>query len=609
MNFRFASLSALFLASTAFAMDETLPPLKNNAAPKNHAELWAGFDPTKEPLDIEVLKEWEKDGVVMRAVRFRVGVFKGKKSMLAAVYGFPKGGTNLPGLVQIHGGGQSASENAVLTNARRGYATVSLAWAGRIAAGPYSVDHEGVKLFHAGKIDDPNYRVTTDWAAIDAYHDPCREKETAFASLKPTPWTLDPVVSPRNSPWFFYAIAARRALTFLEQQPEVDSSRLGVYGHSMGGQQTVALAGTDSRVRAAAPSCGGISYRILDNPAGQASVSDAANLANIRCPVVFLMPSNDFNGRIEDLGPALDLLKNPDWRIVSSPHHNHQDTPEYEVATQLFFDERLKGAFRFPATPLIDVEWKSPDGIPNAAVRPDPAFPPLSVDVYYTQNAISKAGLQNKSFPRPAHYWRHARAEKNGEVWTAKLPLFDAERPVWVFANVTYPLEKPVSGAGYYYGDYTADRFTVSSRLTAAEAADLQAAGVKPAIHPTNLIESFEGALNKDWFTYKPGHWGRTTHRVNDPQWKAPAGAKLGLGVLAKAAVNLEITLGSHKALRALPEGADWQELVFEPGDFKNKIGEPLQDFASIEVLEIGEALGKASSSAPQLRNLRWIVP
>ena len=49
---------------------------------------------------------------------------------MAAVYGYPKGGTNLPGLVQIHGGGQYADQQAVLTNAKRGYATISISWAG-----------------------------------------------------------------------------------------------------------------------------------------------------------------------------------------------------------------------------------------------------------------------------------------------------------------------------------------------------------------------------------------------------------------------------------------------------------------------------------------------
>ena len=71
---------------------------------------------------------------------------------MAAIYGFPKGVTNCPGLLQVHGGGQYADYRAVLTNAKRGYATLSIAWAGRISAPGYNVSPNEVKLFWEGKL-------------------------------------------------------------------------------------------------------------------------------------------------------------------------------------------------------------------------------------------------------------------------------------------------------------------------------------------------------------------------------------------------------------------------------------------------------------------------
>ena len=41
-----------------------------------------------------------------------------------------KGGTKLPAFVEIHGGGQSASLNTVVTYAKRGYAGISINWGG-----------------------------------------------------------------------------------------------------------------------------------------------------------------------------------------------------------------------------------------------------------------------------------------------------------------------------------------------------------------------------------------------------------------------------------------------------------------------------------------------
>ena len=143
---------------------DTLAPLKDGKASQSIEALWADFDPRAEPLDVEILKQWEEDGVVLQVLRYRIGIFKGQKSMMAAVYGYPKGDTNLPGLVQAHGGGQYADYRAVLTNAKRGYATISIAWAGRINAPGYKVNSDVVKLFFDQATDNPRYKLTTDRA-------------------------------------------------------------------------------------------------------------------------------------------------------------------------------------------------------------------------------------------------------------------------------------------------------------------------------------------------------------------------------------------------------------------------------------------------------------
>jgi len=276
--------------------------------------MWTGFDPRAEPLDTEILKEWEEDGVVLKVLRYRIGIFKGQKSMMAAVYGYPKAmsdaGSKIPGLVQIHGGGQYADYQAVLTNAKRGYATISIAWAGRISAPDYRVSPHEVKLFWDNKKEDPHYKITTDWGALDAYHAPSKRDKDAFTQLPAYDWSLDPVASPRNNAWFLCTLAARRALTFLEQQAQVDANKLGVYGHSMGGKLTVLTAGSDKRVKAAAPSCGGISDRTKKDALYLNTVSDPANLKNISCPTIFLSPANDFHGRISDLITTTQELSN-----------------------------------------------------------------------------------------------------------------------------------------------------------------------------------------------------------------------------------------------------------------------------------------------------------
>ncbi|MEN8680194.1 MAG: hypothetical protein ABF391_09105, partial [Akkermansiaceae bacterium] len=46
-------------------LKETLAPLQGGQVPSTVDELWRGFDPRNEPLEVEVLKGWEEDGVVL----------------------------------------------------------------------------------------------------------------------------------------------------------------------------------------------------------------------------------------------------------------------------------------------------------------------------------------------------------------------------------------------------------------------------------------------------------------------------------------------------------------------------------------------------------------
>ena len=601
--------------------EETLFPLKSELAPQTVDELWKNYDPRKEPLDVEILHEWEEDNVVMQVLRYRIGVFKGKRIMMAAIYGFPKGGSKLPGLVQIHGGGQYGDYRAVLTNAKRGYATISIAWAGRLNAPDYLVNPDVVKLFWDIKTDDPEYKLTTDWGALDGYHAPCRNPGNDFSSLAPQSWTLNSIESPRNNSWFLVALGARRALTFLEQQPQVNPDKLGVYGHSMGGKLTVLITGSDPRVKASAPSCGGVSDRYNKNTLFKTTLGDDPYLKNITCPIIFLSPSNDFHGRINDLQQALTEIQSKNWRITCSPHHNHQDNAEYEVATQLWFDQHLKGSFTFPETPKSSLELKTKNGVPTFWVTPDVSREILSVDVYYTQQGQmdGKADNRENTINR---FWHHANTIRKGNSWTAELPVISTGKPLWAYSNVVYSLDETVTGAGYYYGIYSADKFNLSSTMAVVSPEQLKAAGVKATMNPSLVIETFKGDWEKEWFTYKPEFWARKTHKVYDDQWKAPENARLAFEVRSAKPNKIVVGIDNYASEVLLKGGKEWQRVVLSKKDFQNAKGESLPGWNGIRELRLGtqETLiekidyenkkmdfgAEWSGEKPEFRNLRW---
>ena len=600
------SLMILCLPHCSWATD-TFAPLKDGKAPQSVEALWADYDPRAEPLDVEILKQWEEEDVIMQVLRYRVGIFKGRKSMMAAVYGYPKGETQLPGLVQAHGGGQYADYRAVLTNAKRGYATISIAWAGRINAPDYKVNRDGVALFFKQATDHPDYKVTTDWAALDGYHAPSRDGASSMG-VQAASYTLDEVESPRNCCYFLWTLGARRALTFLEQQPQVDAERLGIYGHSMGGKITTLTAGIDKRVKAAAPSCGGISNK-TDNDLYQKTLADALYLDRLSCPIIFLSPSNDFHGHLIDVPRAVELIETDHWRVVTSAHGSHQDLGEFEVGGLLWFDQHLKGKFNYPRTPETTLTLKTPSGIPSFIVTPDASKTIDAVDVYYTQD-----GEPLEREHRNNRFWHYAKTIRNGDQWKATLPVATTDKPLWVYANIRYRLDDPVTGAGYYYRVYTTDVFNASSPVEIVSTEDLVAAEVKATLEPSLLIEDFQGDWEKEWFIYKQDTWDkqdsweRMTHKVYCDLWKAPKSARLSIDVRSQTSQVLHIGFNRDKYVAEVKINGEgqWQPVLLSAADFRDRSGKAMVDWNRI--MELKLAPKHKGDPRPEFRNLRWVI-
>jgi len=513
---------------------DSLPPLKDGRVPQNLDELWRGYDPQAEPLETQVVRQWVEDDVVLRYVVFTVGTFKGRKSRLAAFYGFPaRANGRLPALLHLHGGGQRAFLHEVKHAAWNGYAGLSINWGGK----PMEGAAEG----------DPN----TDWGAVDPTQ---TGHNSHYASLEPDEKTLDAVASPRNNNWFLLVLAARRALTFLEHQPEVDPNRIGVHGHSMGGKLTTDLAGVDERVRAAVPSCGGAGsatavlarrpgsgLRPARSPLHLRTIDDRAYIPRIRCPILYLGPTNDFNAPIDCVLANWAAVGSPQVRFAVSPHLNHRHVQGCEVCRLLWFEQWLKGRVAFPETPRLEVELRTQDGVPRAVVWPDRPGDVVKVEVHYSSDRHVLT-----------RFWRSANVERRGERWTARCPLLTTRAPLFVLANATYrhglDLAKPRTRQPHR------KFFTITSRLATIEPQALARAGVKATEKPSLLIEEFTGEW-RDWFSLawaNPVHWSATTRKLKDPQWRGPAGARLALDVLSPQD-NLLVFEFAFNTWRAFP--------------------------------------------------------
>ena len=286
-------------------------------------------------------------------------------------------------------------------------------------------------------------------------------------------------------------------------------------------------------------------------------------------------------------------------------------------------DQHLKKSFAVPQTPATKLNLNSADGVPTFQVTPDASRPVESVDVFFTQHGKPNEQPQDMQNTM-TRFWHHATVNRKGETWTAQLPLHDVDRPLWVFANVSYRLDEPVSGAGYYYGEYTADSFNVSSLLTTASAVQLQAAETKPTAGTSAVIEDFSGDWKTDWFSYRPG-WATMTHKLRAKRFAAPTGALMELKVQSADPNTLVVLLDDYAATVSLLGGDDAQTLRLAPSDFRNFDGEALSSWQDVRRLKLTDAehlrpkrgsalkprvIGKRwTGSPPKFHELRWHTP
>lgn len=585
---------------------ESLPPLTEQSIPRTVPDLYAGFDPDKEPLEVRIIKEYEKEGVVVRMLTYTVGTFKGAKSTMGAFYAFPKGGSRLPAVLQMHGGGQTAKVETVIALAQSGFAGMAINWGGKPMEGQGTNDSG------------------TDWGEVDATQS---GHNSHYGSCMPDAKTLDAFESPRNSNWFLIVLAAKRAVSFLQQQPEVDPQRIGASGHSMGGRLTAMLAGSDSRIKAAAPSCGGVGEapeKLRARPGNAArpkntssvysqTIDENAYLKHITCPILYVGPQNDFNGLVDELFMNWEAVPSTTVAYAVAKHLNHRHDRAASFVDALWFEQHLKGTLTLPQTPSIRVE---PAATPKVTVTPDRAAEVLKVDIFYSQDP-------NGQF----RFYRTAESMRSGDLWQAELPIWSANLPLYVIANVHYSFPK-VNVTGPPWNKTPGKDYLLSTKLLTVE----KLPGVIAADRAERVIEKDFVTL-QDWYELEHNNAEvrqLVTRKVKDPKWRGPDGAELAIDVQDARGGSLAFTFefnsygqygrdkpsGEFYAVVPFTAAPGWQTLTLKLSDLK-----PLKDDAKLpqhwqtlcalsinaRVKAGGQSLGAGRfDDRRKLRNLRW---
>src|SRR5437867_11875892 len=96
----------VLLPRHALAQERRTEPETNHWCP---ADLWRGIDVEKLPLDVKILSSWQEDGGNYQKLTYVSELADGIPIRIFAIQGLPKQGKRVPGILHIHGGGQTAS--------------------------------------------------------------------------------------------------------------------------------------------------------------------------------------------------------------------------------------------------------------------------------------------------------------------------------------------------------------------------------------------------------------------------------------------------------------------------------------------------------------------
>ncbi len=560
----------LFLLTilTVWGSDTFIPYRTAGEVPQTAKALWSTYDSTKEDLDVKVIKEWKEDGVIVRYLTYKVGTFKGTDARVAAYYSFPNKPGKHPAVVWTHGGGQRAERERGKYFAAQGYAVIDINWLGR-------------------PMED-GFEENTNWGKVDPTQGPNFYKKALRKQWKrtlvPDEHSIDPVPSPRNSNWFLLAVAGKRGITFLEQQPEVNADRIGFAGFSMGGVIT-AMNAIDPRLKAVAPFVGGTGFRHVDF-SGIPRSSQSAHYQNlelykntvdcsstwplVQCPVAFITSSNDFHSTYERIQHAMDLLPHHNWRVSANLHKNHGPGPEQWALLNLWFDRYLKGEKVYiPATPNSSMEITEGEAL--FSVVPKDLKNLQRMEIYYSYDPNSRTRFW-KSAPTDLHL------SDNQRHYTARFPAYP-RLPIYAFALCRYKLDKVIT-----LQNGSTDIIAVNSVEQIYEPKDLDLNAISD-IPKTSLIDDFsEGTRN--WATQNGSNL--TGYIFQNPELECsddlalcltinPQGKDLMLRLnTASRFLGHGKDIGDFHATRKL-SGKGNQRVVFTRDQFQGKEGKPLR--------------------------------
>ena len=518
--------------------------------------LWKEYDPDHGDFKEEIVKQETQNGIFHRDSYISAYVL-GEEVRVYCRYSVKAGATKAPGLLVVHG--WMGVANPDRTFVEEGWAVMAHDYCGQTRDRPHFTKYPE-KLRH-GNMD----------AKVAG---PARSKRLGGEFI------TDPR---QTSDYVWYAIQ-RRVLSYLEQQKEVDRTRLGAMGYSYGGTLMWNLA-TDPRVKAVVAYFGigyndyyrdkqvwlyNVPYVEPPKSPGEeiilASIAPEAHVPFITAATLFLNGSNDHHGGHErGLESFKKFPRGVPWSFAIQAR-GHHDTEKIGHNAKFWLEKHVLGKeVAWPEHPRSEIRLDT-DGVPELVITPASPDKVRKVEMFYS--------LKNPvSFARS---WRDTPSVRQGSQWIGKLPVLNVDDYVFGYANIT--------------DDTTIVRSTdfnaaIPAKLGNAKATDKPSDNITSSGYSawTNIAE-LEGPKGIKGFRSTSNQRGSGTEQLHDPKWQAPAHARLSFKFYCTEPQMVVLTGGDHHSVELEITASDeWQEMILAPERLTNPTNRmALKDWSSI---------------------------
>ena len=548
---------------------------------KTPPQVWADYDPNKGDFKQEIVKEETKDGNYYRESYISAYVL-GEEVRIYCLYKVKAGARNAPGLLNVHGWmGAPSIDNDYVAD---GWAVMSYDYCGTNGTRVHYTKYPE-KLRHGemcgGKVVNSSF-----------------PDRTSITDPKQT------------SDYLWYAMESR-VLSYLEQQKEVDKTRLGAKGYSYGGTLMWFL-GMDPRIKAIVAYFGigwteyyrnkmvmmyNVPYVEPEKSSGEqiylAGVAPQACVPYINAPTLFLNGSNDHHG-CEERGLETFKMFKPGvpWAFAVQVR-GHHDTDKIGQDCKMWLEKYVLGKDVFwPAHPKSEIKLDA-DGVPELVVTPAAPERVKKVEIYYA--------LKNPVWISRA--WRDTQPVRKGDAWVSTMPVLNVEDYVFDYANVIYDTTVVLST------DFNA---AIPAKLGNAKATDKTSEVLYTGdggLGVWSNVAEVEGTGGIKGFRCTKNSAGFGTDQMSDPKWKAPANGALGFKFYCTEPQTLIFTADDFSGEIEITASDSWQEMVISKEKLFSKFNQKvsLPDWGKVASIQFKPKPGSDITKI-LFAQFKWVV-